>query len=181
MQIRTQHFKRQDWVNGKGSLEKDKIKFLLVEGVHQKALKAFVQLVTPTSNFTKARWMRTIKRIHPRCPLHRPAIPYPLTEDVINAAEKLVAIGCFCMEQTRLIWMRRQSAGSRYLTPVLKYALCCGAGDWRTAAAIRGVPEANAKAHRGVWNKLAAVLLKRAAKSWVSSATVILVPIGHSG
>lgn len=41
----------------KVSLEKDKIKFLLVEGVHQKALESFVQLVTPTSNFTKARWM----------------------------------------------------------------------------------------------------------------------------
>ncbi len=32
--------KRQDWVNGKASLEKDKIKFLLVEGVHQKALES---------------------------------------------------------------------------------------------------------------------------------------------
>lgn len=41
----------------KVSLEKDKIKFLLVEGVHQRRLKAFVQRVTPTSNFTKARWM----------------------------------------------------------------------------------------------------------------------------
>ncbi|XPE62867.1 hypothetical protein ACNKHU_17535 [Shigella flexneri] len=40
MQIRTQHFKKQDWVNGKGALEKDKIKFLLVEGVHQKALES---------------------------------------------------------------------------------------------------------------------------------------------
>lgn len=29
---------------------------------------------------------------------------------------------------------------------------------------LRGVPEANAKAHRGVWNKLAAGSLKRAAK-----------------
>ncbi len=41
----------------KVSLEKDKIKFLLVEGVHQRRWKAFVQQVTPTSNFTKARWM----------------------------------------------------------------------------------------------------------------------------
>lgn len=41
----------------KVSLEKDKIKFLLVEGVHQKALESLQQRVTPTSNFTKARWM----------------------------------------------------------------------------------------------------------------------------
>ena len=79
-------------------------------------------------------------------------------------------------EQIRLIWMRRQSAGSRYLThrsqirallrswwlancccycaacqkPMLKRIVACGT-NWRR------------------------VLLKRAAKSWVSSATVILV------
>lgn len=41
----------------KVSLEKDKIKFLLVEGVHQKALESLRAAVTPTSNFTKARWM----------------------------------------------------------------------------------------------------------------------------
>lgn len=40
----------------KVSLEKDKIKFLLVEGVHQKALDSLAQQATPTSNFTKARW-----------------------------------------------------------------------------------------------------------------------------
>lgn len=40
----------------KVSLEKDKIKFLLVEGVHQKHSKAFVQQVIPTSSFTKALW-----------------------------------------------------------------------------------------------------------------------------
>ncbi len=40
----------------KVSLEKDKIKFLLVEGVHQKALESFVRQVTPTLNITRARW-----------------------------------------------------------------------------------------------------------------------------
>ena len=41
----------------KVSLEKDKIKFLLVEGVHQKALETFAQQVIPISNFTKVRWI----------------------------------------------------------------------------------------------------------------------------
>ncbi len=40
----------------KVSLEKDKIKFLLVEGVHQRRWKAFVRQVTPTLNITRARW-----------------------------------------------------------------------------------------------------------------------------
>ena len=38
----------------KVSLEKDKIKFLLVEGVHQKAIDS----LTPTLNFIKARWIQ---------------------------------------------------------------------------------------------------------------------------
>ena len=42
----------------KVSLEKDKIKFLLVEGVHQKAIDSFAQRVTPTLNFIKARWIQ---------------------------------------------------------------------------------------------------------------------------
>ncbi|STK20364.1 D-3-phosphoglycerate dehydrogenase [Escherichia coli] len=41
----------------KVSLEKDKIKFLLVEGVHQKALESLRAAGYTTSNFTKARWM----------------------------------------------------------------------------------------------------------------------------
>ncbi len=42
----------------KVSLEKDKIKFLLVEGVHQRQSIAFAQRVTPTLNFIKARWIQ---------------------------------------------------------------------------------------------------------------------------
>jgi D-3-phosphoglycerate dehydrogenase len=41
----------------KVSLEKDKIKFLLVEGVHQKAIDSLRAAVTPTLNFIKARWI----------------------------------------------------------------------------------------------------------------------------
>ncbi|STI80144.1 D-3-phosphoglycerate dehydrogenase [Escherichia coli] len=53
--------------------------------------------------------------------------------------------------------MRRQSAGSRYLTHRSQNTrsvaeLVIG----ELLLLLRGVPEANAKAHRGVWNKLAA-------------------------
>jgi hypothetical protein len=49
----------------KVSLEKDKIKFLLVEGVHQKQSIAFARQVTPTSNFIKARWIRRAESVDP--------------------------------------------------------------------------------------------------------------------
>ena len=38
---------------------------------------------------------------------------------------------------------------------------------------LRGVPAANAKAHRGVWIKLAVGSFEARGKSWVSSAMVI--------
>ncbi len=62
----------------KVSLEKDKIKFLLVEGVHQKALESLRAAGYTNIEFHKgALDDEQLKRIHPRCPLHRPAIPYP--------------------------------------------------------------------------------------------------------
>ena len=46
---------------------------------------------------------------------------------------------------------------------------------------LRGIPEANAKAHRGVWNKLAAGSYEARGKNWVSSVTATLVPNWVSG
>ena len=98
----------------KVSLEKDKIKFLLVEGVHQKALESLRAAGYTNIEFHKGalddeQLKESIRDAHfigLRSRTH-------LTEDVINAAEKLAVS---VSEQTRLIWMRRQSAGSRYLT-----------------------------------------------------------------
>lgn len=101
----------------KVSLEKDKIKFLLVEGVHQKALESLRAAGYTNIEFHKGalddeQLKESIRDAHfigLRSRTH-------LTEDVINAAEKLVAIGCFCIGTNQLIWMRRQNAVSRYLT-----------------------------------------------------------------
>ena len=82
----------------KVSLEKDKIKFLLVEGVHQKALESLRAAGYTNIEFHKGalddeQLKESIRDAHfigLRSRTH-------LTEDVINAAEKLVAIGCFCI------------------------------------------------------------------------------------
>lgn len=82
----------------KVSLEKDKIKFLLVEGVHQKALENLRVAGYTNIEFHKGaldteQLKESIRDAHfigLRSRTH-------LTEDVIDAAEKLVAIGCFCI------------------------------------------------------------------------------------
>ena len=82
----------------KVSLEKDKIKFLLVEGVHQKAIDSLRAAGYTNIEFHKGALdteelkasIRDAHFIGLRSRTH-------LTEEVIAAAEKLVAIGCFCI------------------------------------------------------------------------------------
>lgn len=75
---------------------------------------------------------------------------------MIDAAEKLVAIGCFCIGTNQV----DLSAAAKRGIPVFNAPF----SNTRSVAELvigelllllRGVPEANAKAHRGVWNKLA--------------------------
>lgn len=102
----------------KVSLEKDKIKFLLVEGVHQKALDSlraagYTNIEYHKGALDREQLKESIRDAHFIGIRSRTN----LTEDVIAAAEKLVAIGCFCIGTNQSIWMRRHSAVSRYLTP----------------------------------------------------------------
>ena len=46
---------------------------------------------------------------------------------------------------------------------------------------LRDVPEANAKAHRGVWNKLAVGALEARGRNWGLSVTAHRHPARHSG
>ena len=142
----------------KVSLEKDKIKFLLVEGVHQKALESLRAAGYTNIEFHKGalddeQLKESIRDAHfigLRSRTH-------LTEDVINAAEKLVAIGCFCIGTNQV----DLDAAAKRGIPVFNAPF----SNTRSVAELvigelllllRGIPEANAKAHRGVWNKLAA-------------------------
>ena len=141
----------------KVSLEKDKIKFLLVEGVHQKAIDSLRAAGYTNIEFHKGALdteelkasIRDAHFIGLRSRTH-------LTEDVIAAAEKLVAIGCFCIGTNQV----DLNAAAKRGIPVFNAPF----SNTRSVAELvigelllllRGIPEANAKAHRGVWNKLA--------------------------
>ncbi|EDN1519486.1 hypothetical protein CVO40_01670 [Salmonella enterica subsp. enterica serovar Enteritidis] len=155
----------------KVSLEKDKIKFLLVEGVHQKALESLRAAGYTNIEYHKGALdaeqlkasIRDAHFIGLRSRTH-------LTEEVINAAEKLVAIGCFCIGTNQV----DLNAAAKRGIPVFNAPF----SNTRSVAELvigelllllRGVPEANAKAHRGVWNKLAA-------GSFEARGTVVDIP-----
>ena len=144
----------------KVSLEKDKIKFLLVEGVHQKAIDSLRAAGYTNIEFHKGALdseqlkasIRDAHFIGLRSRTH-------LTEEIFAAAEKLVAVGCFCIGTNQV----DLNAAAKRGIPVFNAPF----SNTRSVAELvigelllmlRGVPEANAKAHaaggrhRAWWN-----------------------------
>ena len=82
----------------KVSLEKDKIKFLLVEGVHQSALDnlraaGYTNIEYHKGALDSDALKASIRDAHFIGIRSRTQ----LTEEIFAAAEKLVAVGCFCI------------------------------------------------------------------------------------
>lgn len=161
----------------KVSLEKDKIKFLLVEGVHQSAIDNLRSAGYTNIEFHKGALnsdalkesIRDAHFVGLRSRTH-------LTEEIFAAAEKLVAVGCFCIGTNQV----DLDAAAKRGIPVFNAPF----SNTRSAAELvigelllmlRGVPAANAKAHRGQWHKLAVGSYEARGKSWASLAMAILV------
>ena len=79
-----------------------------------------------------------------------------LTQEVFDAAEKLVAVGCFCIGTNQV----NLSAAAARGIPVFNAPF----SNTRSVAElvlgqilllVRGIPEKNALAHRGIWKKSA--------------------------
>lgn len=80
------------------SLDKSKIKILLLEGVHQSAVDTFNQngytnIEFLTGSLPEEELIERVKDVHFIGIRSRTQ----LTEEVFEAAEKLVAVGCFCI------------------------------------------------------------------------------------
>ena len=96
----------------KVSLEKDKIKFLLLEGVHPKAVDLLRSAGYSNIEYHKgaldtAALKEAIRDAHFVGLRSRTQ----LTSEVIAAAEKLVAIGCFCIGTNQVDLVAAQKRG----------------------------------------------------------------------
>lgn len=142
----------------KVSLGKDKIKFLLLEGVHQSALDTLKAAGYTNIEYHKKaldddELKAAIKDAHfvgLRSRTH-------LTAEVLAHAERLIAIGCFCIGTNQVDLKAAKERG----IPVFNAPF----SNTRSVAElvlgeilllIRNVPKANAEVHRGLWNKSAA-------------------------
>lgn len=142
---------------GKTSLEKSKIKFLLLEGVHASAIETlkaagYTNIVSHPKALPEAQLRQEIADAHFVGIRSRTQ----LTREVLGDAEKLIAIGCFCIGTNQVDLDAATELGVVVFNA--PFSNTRSVAELVIAEAIlllRGVAEKNALAHRGVWQKSA--------------------------
>ena len=139
------------------SLEKSKIKFLLLEGVHPSAVETRQKSgYTNIEQHKKALSAEELKAAIAGAHFVGIRSRTQLTEEVFEAARKLVAVGCFCIGTNQV---DLKAATLRGITVFnAPFSNTRSVAELVLAEAIlllRGVAEKNAAAHRGEWLKTA--------------------------
>ncbi len=141
----------------KVSLEKDKIKILLLEGLHPSTVEVlesagYTNIEYHKGSLSDEELIEAVKDVHFIGIRSRTN----LSEKVFQAANKLAAVGCFCIGTNQV---NLKSAAKRGI-PVFNAPF----SNTRSVAELvlgqillllRGIPEKNALAHRGIWKKSA--------------------------
>ena len=141
----------------KTSIDKNKIKFLLLEGIHPSAvevLKAagYTQIESLPGALPDAELKRKIADVHFVGIRSRTQ----LTADVFAHASKLAAVGCFCIGTNQVNLQAARERGIAVFNA--PFSNTRSVAELVLAEAIlllRGVPEKSAVAHRGGWLKSA--------------------------
>jgi len=159
------------------SLDKDKLKFVLLEGIHPSAVEVlnrdgYRQVVSHAQALTGKALVEAIGDAH-FVGLRSRTL---LTEEVLSQAPKLAAVGCFCIGTNQV----DLPAAARRGIPVFNAPF----SNTRSVAELvlgeiimllRGIPEKSAIQHRGGW-------LKSAAHSFeVRGKTLGIIGYGHIG
>ncbi|WP_049723313.1 phosphoglycerate dehydrogenase [Gilvimarinus polysaccharolyticus] len=142
---------------GKKSLDKSKIKFLLLEGVHQSAIETLHAAGYQNIDYLKTALseddlIERIKDAHFVGLRSRTQ----LTRRVLDNAPKLIAAGCFCIGTNQVDLQAAQEHGVAVFNA--PYSNTRSVAELVIAEAIlmmRGIPEKNLVCHRGGWLKSA--------------------------
>ncbi|CAN7586153.1 phosphoglycerate dehydrogenase [Rhizobacter sp. LjRoot28] len=159
------------------SVPKEKLKFVLLEGIHPSAVEAlqhdgYSQIVTSPKALAGEELKAVLADAHFVGIRSRTF----LTEEVFAAAPKLAAVGCFCIGTNQVDLRAAMARG----IPVFNAPF----SNTRSVAELvlaelillmRGIPEKNAILHRGGW-------VKSAANSYeVRGKTLGIIGYGHIG
>ena len=159
------------------SLDKDKIRIVLLEGVHQNAVDAlladgYTNIVRHAKSLSGDALAEAVADAHMVGIRSRTQ----LTDAVFGSAKKLMAVGCFCIGTNQV----DLDAAARRGVPVFNapFSNTRSVAELVIAETImlmRGIPQRNALAHRGGW-------LKSADGSYeVRGKTLGIIGYGHIG
>ncbi|RIY33338.1 D-3-phosphoglycerate dehydrogenase [Psittacicella hinzii] len=161
----------------KVSLAKDKIKFLLLEGVDPLAVETIKNAgYTNIEYHTKAlegqELLDAIKDAHfigIRSRTH-------ITREVLEHAEKLIAIGCFCIGTNQVdLTAAAQHGVVVFNAPFSNTRSVAEMVLGEMILLYRNLAKANAEVHRGIWNKSASNANE------VRGKTLGIIGYGHIG
>ena len=161
----------------KVSLAKDKIKILLLEGVHQSAVETLKRNGYSNIDYIKTslpedELKERIKDVHfvgLRSRTH-------INQAVLESAEKLVAIGCFCIGTNQVdLSAARERGIAVFNAPFSNTRSVAELVLGEILLLLRGIPERNAAAHRGGWLKTATGSFEARGK------TLGIIGYGHIG
>jgi D-3-phosphoglycerate dehydrogenase len=139
------------------SLDKSKIRFLLLEGVHQSAITTlldagYTNIESLKTSLTEEELIKRVKDVHFIGIRSRTQ----LTARVFEAAIKLQAVGCFCIGTNQVDLLAALIKGVPvFNAPYSNTRSVAELVVGQTILLLRGIPEKNALAHRGGWQKLA--------------------------
>ncbi|HET6591942.1 MAG TPA: phosphoglycerate dehydrogenase [Xanthomonadales bacterium] len=159
------------------SLDKSKIKFLLLEGIHEQAVeliqgRGYPQVELLRRALTGQELADALQGVHFLGIRSRSQV----TAESVAAADRLTAIGCFCIGTNQV----DLQAAARSGVPVFNAPFSNTRSVAELALAeiimlMRGIPRRNAAAHRGEW-------IKSATRSHeIRGKTLGIIGYGHIG
>lgn len=162
---------------GNYSLDKSKIKFLLLEGVHEQAVEivrghGYDQVQLLRRALSGAELMKALQGVHFLGIRSRSQVD----AQAIAAADRLAAIGCFCIGTNQVDLRAAARAGIPvFNAPFSNTRSVAELALAETIMLMRGIPRRNAAAHRGEW-------IKSATQSHeIRGKTLGIIGYGHIG
>jgi D-3-phosphoglycerate dehydrogenase len=161
----------------KTSLDKSKIKILLLEGVHPSAIQAFRadgyhEIESYPKSLPEAELLEAVSDAH----FIGIRSATQLTAQVFAAAHKLTGVGCFCIGTNQVDLPAAQERGVPvFNAPFSNTRSVAELVIAETILLMRGIPARNFSTHRGGWIKIATGCFE------VRGKTLGIVGYGHIG
>ena len=139
------------------SFEKSKIKILLLEGVHPSAITTlekagYTNIESLKTSLGPKELKAKIKGVHFIGIRSRTQ----LTEEIFKAANKLLAVGCFCIGTNQVDLKAALVRGIPvFNAPFSNTRSVAELVIGQAILLLRGIPKKNALLHKGVWDKAA--------------------------